>query len=102
MRDETPRSPDRPAVPAAPASDAASVRLRRARAIFTCACDFPAGERRAFVADSCGGDEDPDDDATLHHPADPDHERGALRPALASTTFATRKRGKRTGSTGRG
>jgi serine/threonine protein kinase len=57
MRDEMPRSPDRPAVPAARTSDAASVRLRRARAIFTCACDFPAGERRAFVADSCGDDE---------------------------------------------
>ena len=31
-------------------------RLRRARAIFTCACDMPADERPAFVEDSCGGD----------------------------------------------
>lgn len=33
-------------------------RLRRARAIFTCACDMPAEERRSFVQDSCGGDAD--------------------------------------------
>ena len=31
-------------------------RLRRARAIFTCACDMPAEERAAFIEDSCGGD----------------------------------------------
>ena len=31
-------------------------RLRRARAIFTCACDMPQDERAAFVEDSCGGD----------------------------------------------
>ena len=33
-------------------------RLRRARAIFTCACDMPAEERPSFVQDSCGGDAD--------------------------------------------
>lgn len=57
MHDETPRSIDRPAARGTTAPDAASLRLRRARAIFTCACDFPADERRAFVADSCGDDE---------------------------------------------
>jgi serine/threonine-protein kinase len=31
-------------------------RLRRARAIFTCACDMPRDERPVFVQDSCGGD----------------------------------------------
>ena len=31
-------------------------RLRRARAIFTCACDMPPEERPVFVEDSCGGD----------------------------------------------
>ena len=31
-------------------------RLRRARAIFTCACDMPQDERAAFIEDSCGGD----------------------------------------------
>jgi serine/threonine-protein kinase len=31
-------------------------RLRRARAIFTCACDMPPEERAAFIDDSCGGD----------------------------------------------
>ena len=31
-------------------------RLRRARAIFTCACDMPPEERPVFVQDSCGGD----------------------------------------------
>ena len=41
----------------APAVDPAkSNRLRRARAIFTCACDMPADERLMFVEDSCGGD----------------------------------------------
>ena len=41
----------------APAVDPAkSNRLRRARAIFTCACDMPADERQMFVEDSCGGD----------------------------------------------
>ncbi|MCX5641076.1 MAG: serine/threonine-protein kinase [Planctomycetota bacterium] len=40
-----------------PTSDPAkSNRLRRARAIFTCACDMPADERVMFVEDSCGGD----------------------------------------------
>ena len=33
-------------------------RLRRARAIFTCACDMPPEERPSFVQDSCGGDVD--------------------------------------------
>jgi len=33
-------------------------RLRRARAIFTCACDMPPEERPSFVQDSCGGDAD--------------------------------------------
>ena len=41
----------------APGVDSAkSNRLRRARAIFTCACDMPADERLMFVEDSCGGD----------------------------------------------
>ena len=41
----------------APTVDPAkSNRLRRARAIFTCACDMPADERLMFVEDSCGGD----------------------------------------------
>lgn len=31
-------------------------RLRRARAIFTCACDMPQDERVAFIEDACGGD----------------------------------------------
>ena len=31
---------------------------RRARAIFTCACDMPPEERPSFVQDSCGGDVD--------------------------------------------
>jgi len=31
-------------------------RLRRARAIFTCACDMPPEERPVFVQDSCGDD----------------------------------------------
>ena len=33
-------------------------RLRRARAIVTCACDMPPEERPSFVQDSCGGDVD--------------------------------------------
>lgn len=40
-----------------PASDPSRAhRLRRARAIFTCACDMPADERLMFVDDSCGSD----------------------------------------------
>ena len=42
--------------PARSADPARANRLRRARAVFTCACDLPAAERRAFVEDSCGGD----------------------------------------------
>jgi serine/threonine protein kinase len=32
------------------------VRLRRARAIFACACELPDGERAEYVSDSSGGD----------------------------------------------
>ena len=41
---------------ARPLDPARANRLRRARAIFTCACDMPADERPAFGEDSCGGD----------------------------------------------
>jgi len=41
---------------AAPADAGKSNRLRRARAIFTCACDMPREERVAFVEDACGED----------------------------------------------
>lgn len=40
----------------AAADPARSNRLRRARAIFTCACDMPREERGAFVEDACGDD----------------------------------------------
>ena len=39
-----------------PVDPARANRLRRARAIFTCACDMPADERAAFIEDACGGD----------------------------------------------
>jgi serine/threonine-protein kinase len=42
--------------PARSADPSRANRLRRARAVFTCACDLPVAERRAFVEDSCGGD----------------------------------------------
>ena len=39
------------------AADPARVnRLRRARAVFSCACDMPAEERGTFVEDACGDD----------------------------------------------
>ena len=39
------------------AADPARVnRLRRARAVFSCACDMPVDERRAFAEDACGDD----------------------------------------------
>ena len=41
---------------AAPADPSKANRLRRARAIFTCACDMPRDERMAFVEDACGDD----------------------------------------------